>query len=365
MAGTYKRIFQLADFDFSLLPSDPRVNSTGLAADFSATGNRWFTPFPDVHVLVGEAGRSFIPTGIPAYGAGMGQTYLNDLIGTMGTESLASKQRAVEGLLQRGIDLYASYEAGIRWHSGAGQYAGRKPPVAFFAALVTDAAIKAEVQAIANNNGNDFQEDGQVQINTATGNLPVWGDSCTEKGYWSNVFYAQNFDGGSGVQIGSGDNTRTCGDPYRWIDGPGGLPGTFYMACCSTGEYISYQLAQSLMPAYCAAANDPQLSTYARRILTEGVHTQPDPCAPPDPREPAACAPYAATTNCVYYGVTWGADPVNPGECIHNNSGGNTGQTGRFPSRNGYLMPDIYYESPIGKAMRQQNGVTILNACNP
>jgi len=367
MAGTYKRIFQLADFDFSLLPSDTRVNATGQRADFSATEKRWFTPFADVHVMAGEAGRSFVPTGVPDYGATMGAVYLNDLIRTMGTESLASKQRAVEGLIQRGIDVYASYKAGIRWHSGAGQYAGRKPPVAFFAALlVNDPAIKAEVQATANNNGNDFQEDGQISINMATGKLPVWGDSCTEDGYWSNIFYAQNFDGGSGVMIGSGDNSRTCGDPYGYIDGPGGLPGTFYMPCCSTGEYISYQLAQSLMPAYCSAANDPQLSIYTRRVLTAGVHTQPDACAPPDTREPATCAPYAAGhPHCLYYGVTWGPDPNNAGECIHNNSGGNTGQTGRFTLRDGYIMPNISNESPMSTQMRQQNGVTILNGCNP
>ena len=362
MAGTSKRIFQLADFDLSLLPSDSRVNATGAQADFATVEARWFTPYVDHYMwTLGDAGRSFAPTGIPDYGANQGATYLNDLISVMGTESLASKQGAVEGLLQRGIDLYASYEAGIRWHSGAGQQAGRKPAVAFFATLVTDTAIKAEIKALPDNNGNDFQEDGQIKINTATGNLPLWGDTCAEDTYWSNIFYAQHFDGGSGVEIGSGDNTRTCGDPYGRIDGPGGLPGTYYMACCSTGEFISYQLAQSLMPAYCSVANDPQLSTYTRRVLTSGVHTQPDVCAPPDTREPATCAPYkAGAPNCQYYHVTWGPDPAHPGDCIRNG----TGQTGRFTSRNGFLMPNIYYESTISIKMRQQNGVAILNACN-
>ncbi|MEK7704204.1 MAG: putative metal-binding motif-containing protein [Myxococcota bacterium] len=362
MAGTNKRIFYLADFDFSLIPSDSRVNASGIAADFSATAKRWFTPYVDHYMWkLGDPARSFAPTGIPDYGADQGAIYLNDLIRAMGTESLASKQEALEGLLQRGIDLYTSYRAGIQWPAGAGQQEGRKPAVAFFAALVSDAAIKAEVQALHDNNGNYFHEDGQININTSTGNVPVWGDYCTEEVYWSTVFYAQSFDGGSGVQIGSGDNVRTCRDPYGWIDGPGGLPGTEYMACCSTGEFISYQLAQSLMPAYCTAANDPQLSTYTRRVLTTGVHTQPDGCAPPDPREPTNCAPYAAgAPNCQYYKITWGPDPANPGDCIRNASG----QTGRFPLRNGYIMPDIYYESPISKTMRQQNGVTILNACN-
>ena len=362
MDGTNKRIFELADFDFTLLPSDPRVNASGVAADFSAAAKRWFTPYVDNYIwTLGDPARSFAPTGIPDYGATMGAVYLNDLIRTMGTESLASKQAALEGLLQRGIDLYAAYKAGIQWPTGAGQQAGRKPAVAFFATLVTDAAIKAEVQALPNNNGNFFQEDGQIYINTATGNVPLWGDPCSENVYWSNVFYAQNFAGGSGVQIGSGDNERICRDPYGWIDGPGGLPGTFYMSCCSTGEYISYQLAQSLMPAYCSAANDPRLSTYTRRVLTTGVHTLPDVCAPPDTREPANCAPYAAgTPNCVYYQVTWGPDPANPGDCIRNGAG----QNGRFTLRDGYIMPGVTNESAISTIMRQQNGDTILNACN-
>lgn len=362
MAGTNKRIFELADFDFSLLPSDSRVNSSDVAADFPAVAKLWFTPYVDHYMWkLGDTGRSFAPTGIPDYGATMGATYLNDLIRTMGTESLSSKQKAVEGLLQRGIDLYASYKAGIQWPTGAGQQAGRKPAVAFFASVVKDADIQAEIKALPNNNGNIFHEDGQISINLAAGNVPLWGDTCTENTYWSNVFYDQNFSGGSGTMIGSGDNVRTCRDPYGWIDGPGGLPGTFYMSCCSTGEFISYQLAQSLMPAYCSAANDPQLSTYTRRVLTTGVHTQPDVCAPPDTREPANCAPYAANApNCLYYKVTWGPDPAKPGDCIRNA----TGQTGRFPSRNGYFMPTISNESLISTIMRQQNGVTILNACN-
>ncbi|MEX0931793.1 MAG: peptidoglycan-binding domain-containing protein [Candidatus Paceibacterota bacterium] len=57
------------------------------------------------------------------------------------------------------------------------------------------------------------------------------------------------------------------------------------------------------------------------RIVGQGIQTQPDPCAPPDPREPASCDAYRRT-GCSYYGlsntgtVTWGPDPDNPGMCI-------------------------------------------------
>lgn len=362
MAGTDKRIFRTSDFDFTQLPADQRVNNSGVAADFSGTTGRWFTPFVDHYMWkLGDGGRSFAPKGIPDYGADQGAVYLSDLIRAMGTEPLATKQMAINAMLQRGIDLYASYKSGIQWPSGAGQQAGRKPAVAFFGAMVTDNAIKAEIRALSDNDGNVFHEDGQIRVKATGGNVPVWGDPCEERIYWSNVFYAQMFAGGTGVQIGSGDNTRTCGDPYGWIDGPGGMPGTFYMACCSTGEFIGYQLAQSLMPAYCSAANDPHLSVYTRRVLTSGVHTQPDVCAPPDPREPAACAPFAAgAPGCLFYKSTWGPDPANPGDCIRNGPG----QNGRFPSRHGFMMPDIFREPFISKKMRDQNGLAILNSCN-
>lgn len=362
LAGTNKPIFDLGDFDFSRLPADPRVNNTGLAADFAGTVGRWSAPFVDHYMWkFGDQGRRFSPKSIPDYGADMGMTYLNDLIRVMGTEPLAAKQAAVNALIQRGLDLYYSYKAGIQWPAGAGQQVGRKPAVAFFGAMVTDAAISAEIQALTANNGNLFHEDGQIKVNTSTGNVPVWGDECAEGFYWANVFYEQKFAGGTGTPIGSGDNFRVCGDPYGWIDGPGGLPGTEYMECCSTGPFISYQVAQSLMPEYCSVANDTHLSIYTRRVLSNGIHTQPDACAPPDPREPPACAPYAAgSPNCQYYKVTWGPDPAKPGDCIRNGPS----QSGRFPARHGVFMTNIFNESPISKKLREQQGNIILGSCN-
>jgi hypothetical protein len=370
-AGNTKKIYYLSDFDFTKIPSNADVSASGYAANFADTHTRWHTHVVDHYMwTLGDNGRALIPSGVPDYGAAQGQLYLGDLIRVMGTEPLSAKMPAITGLLQRGIDLYASYKSGITWPSGAGQQVGRKPPIAFFAALLNDNTIKAEVSALPANNANLFHEDGQIQINTATGNIPVWGDQCDEGVYWSNVFYAQQFDGGTGVQIGSGDNTRTCGDPYRRIDGPGGIPGTFYMDCCSTGPFIGYQVAQSVMPALCTAANDPELSTYTRRILNSGIHTQPDVCAPPDPAENPACAPYAVgTPNCNFYQSTWGPNPLIPGDCIRNGPG----QSGRHPARHGIFFTNdgtingtstIFYEPPIARTLRTNLGVGMLNACN-
>lgn len=363
MAGNLKRVFYLSDFDLTRIPSLSIVNQTTFAASFSATHTRWHTAYVDHYMWkLGDGARSFAPTGVPDYGATQGMVYLGDLLRAMGTEPISEKRVAITGLIQRGIDLYASYKNGIRWPSGAGQQAGRKPAVTFFASLLrADDAIKTEIRGIAANNGNDFHEDGQVQVYATKGNTPIWGDPCNENTYWAQLFYAQKYDGGSNVQIGSGDNSRTCGDPHGYIDGPAGYPGTFYMACCSTGEFISYQLAQSLMPDYCSVANDPHLSIYTRRVLNEGLHSQPDPCAPPDPRENLNCAAYAAgAPNCLYYKKTWGPDPAKPGDCIRNG----VGQNGRHPGAHGTFMPSILNESLISKKLREMQGNSILNGCN-
>lgn len=361
-AGADKPIRYISDFDLTRIPSLQSVTDTG-TVDFNAVKTRWFLPYVDHYMWkLGDIGGAFAPQGIPYYGADVGKTYLQDLIRVMGSESGANKLPAVAALLQRGSDLYGSYKAGIIWPSGAGQQVGRKPPVVFFASMLVDPAVKDEVRTLAANNGDSFHEDGQIKINVATGNVPVWGDTCTEGEYWAQLFKAQNYEGAAGPVIGTGDNSRTCGDPYGRIDGPAGLPGTFYMECCSTGPFIGYQVAQSLMPQLCAAANDPELSAYTRRIIASGVITQPDACAPPDPGESRNCQAHRldpATNGCLYYMTTWGPDPANPGDCIRNQGS----QTGRFTSRHGAPISDPLYEPPIARTLRTLTP-GILGACN-
>jgi hypothetical protein len=376
-AGSTKTLYYLSNFDFTVLPSLASVSTAVYfkehTDDFASVHTRWHTPFVDHYMdKLGDPGRAFVPLGTPSYsvslsngyGADISSAYLGNLIrGAMGNEPLAVKMPALTGLLQRGIDLYASYKAGIRWPSGAAQQLGRKPPIAFFAALVTDAAIKAEVSALAGGNANLFHEDGQIQLNAAAGNIPLWGDrSCTENTYWANVFAEQQYVGGSLVEIGGGDNVKTCADPYGWIDGPGGLPGTEYMEN-ATGPIIGYQVAQSLMSTLCTAANDSHLSLYSRRMLPGGggIRTQPDVCAPPDPAEAPGCTPFNGGAGCTFYGVTWG--PVNVaipnGNCILNGPG----QIGRFPARNGAFLANIFSEPQIAKVLRLAD-VTLMNNCN-
>jgi hypothetical protein len=410
-AGTTKTVYYLTDFDFTVLPSEASVSSAVYFKEYTDTFadiyTRWHTPFVD-HFMqgLGDAGRLFAPLGTPSYapvgakqnlstgyGADLASAYLGNLIrGAMGNEPLPTKMPAITGLLQRGIDLYVSYKAGIRWPTGAAQQLGRKPPVVFFAATLNGgfAGIKAEVQGLAA--GNAFQEDGQINKNVLMGNIPLWGDPCTEHVYWSNVLYEQLYKGNpsnsllplpipnprlywpynypTNTELFGGDNSRTCADPYGWIDGPGGLPGTEYMEN-ATGPLIGFQVAQSLMSNLCTANNDSDLSVYTRRIVTTGTRAQPDGCAPPDPREnlspPLPCSPSGGGTNCNYYGVTWGpANVASPnGACIPNGLDPITflPQNGRFVERDASLLTNIYSEPQIGLSLRTANGALMSN-CN-
>jgi len=389
MAGAIKTLYSLADFDLTKLPSDARVNTAaGGAINFAAINSRWTAPFVDHYIAaLGDAGRAFVPSLIPDYGADMGAAYYQDMIGVMGTDLVSNKTPALVGLVQRGIDLYASYKAGVTWPTGAGQQLGRKPPIAFFASLLINPAIKTEVAAITAANANTFQEDGQIQVNADTGNVPVWGDfggSCNENFYWNGVMQGQCFAGASGMAGFTScdhgrDNIRTCRDPYGWIDGPGGLPGHEYMVANSGGNYYSYQVAMGLMPELCATENNRKLSILAKRYVATGAHTLPDNCAPPDPLENLiTCTPFNGGATCLFYRVTWGPDSASPGNCIPNNTGGNVGQTGRFPAfhqtiggtppgANGFLNTptnSILDFAPIAKQLLLTTPA-ILNVCTP
>lgn len=370
-AGTEKRIYYLDQFEFSAIPAWKEVSLSRNKTDFKQIHARWHSPYVDHYMgRIGDAGRAFAPMAvIPEYGATQAAFYLSDLLGVMGTEPLESKMPALTGLLQRGIDLYSSWKQGITWPSGAGQQMGRKPPIAFFAALVKDEKIKHEVMAMSMSGRNDTQEDGQIRLISSAaggGGVPVWGDTlgyCSENFYWTQLFNARRYDGATGPPIGTADNKRTCGDPYGWIDGPAGEPGTFYMACCSTGGFIAYSIAQNLMPELCRVANDPELNSYVRRVTTKGIHSQPDPCAPPDPRESENCRPYKnGSPGCLYYRKTWGPDPKNPGRCIQNGTNG-MDQSGRFPKFHGKLLDKIYNEPDMSKYLRGKLGDKVFDNC--
>lgn len=370
-SGNEKRIFYLTDFDLSRLPSLGIVTPSPYRVPFHQIADRWAAPYVD-HFMekMGDRGRAFSPqAAMPDYGAEQAASYLEDTLSIMGEEDVAKKIPAVIALLQRGLDLYTSWAVGIRWPAGAGQQMGRKPPIVFFAALSKDESIRKRVMAMAAAGKNDTQEDGQVFLVSSElggGGVPVWGDRggwCSENNYWAQLFKAQRYAGAPGPVIASGDNKKTCGDPYGWIDGPAGEPGSYYMSCCSTGGFIAYALAMNLMPELCKIANDSELTTFVRRVTGQGVRTSPDPCAPPDPRESRDCNPAKiGETKCGFYGKTWGPDPKLPGQCIRNDNNGSI-QHGRFPNYQGRPLSPVHNEPNISKALIKSLGSLAFSNC--
>lgn len=346
-ASTSKESFSTSDFDLRRLPRIPQISASGLRSRFDRITKRWSTPYFD-HMIesLGDKGRAFAPADIlDDYGAAQASMYLNDLLTVMGSDADEKKKSAVYALIQRGIDLLASWESGIRWRAGAGQKMGRKPPIAFAAALSTRRDVRELVAGIASGRtpGStrfDFQEDGQIRGKFEGFAEPIWGDTggyCQENWYWSQLFLEQQYSGGSRKRIGPGDNKRTCGDPYGFIDGPAGKPGSAYQTCCSSAGFVAYALAQWLMPDLRATASDPDLLRYADRVRggseensSGGAWTLPDPCAPPDPREAADCRPHLGGHGCLFYGRTWGPRQGGKG-CIEH--AGTRAGSGRFPHR--------------------------------
>jgi len=355
-AGNDKKYYSVKDFDWVKIPSESYISNSDNKKSYDSIVEAWSTPFFDhMMEIIGDAGRAYTPAAVlPDYGATHAANYLDSLLAVFANDSFDRKSKAIYALTQRGIDLYSSWKNGVKWPNGAGQQMGRKPPMAFFAALVNDQNVRTDVMAMAGNNRADTQEDGQIRLisyEQGGGNVPVWGDTagfCGPNNYWTMLFNEQKYDGAVGPKISTGDNKRTCGDPYGYIDGPAGVPGTMYMECCSTGGFNAFVLAQKIMPALEYANNDPVLIEYVRRVKEEGVRTFPDVCAPPDPRESRECKPYkAGSPGCLYYKKTWGPNPEFIGQCIINGEN----QNGRFPHLNGKMIEKVSNEPLISKEL--------------
>jgi len=369
-AGNEKKIFYEHDFDFSKIPSAYKLNKSKYRVNYHEIHTRWHSPYVD-HFMsgIGDRGRAFSPHAMMSdYGATQAAIYLNDLLAIMSNDRLSRKMPAITGLLQRGIDLYSSRKVGMYWPSGAGQTMGRKPPIVFFASLVRSEDIKTDVMKMTLNNNNYTQEDGQIRIvsnSNGGGNVAIWGDVtgwCQPDFYWSQVFASKNYSGATEPINPKGDSKKSCGDPHGWIDGPAGKPGSFYMSCCTTGGFIAYVVAQNLMPELCGISNDYELLSYVHRVLDYGIHTSPDQCAPPDPRELPSCRPYKKDSKCKYYGKTWGPNPKEQGQCIINGTNG-LEQNGRFPHLHATPLGRILQEPNISKFLRDSIGSQLFDNC--
>ncbi|MGC4115094.1 MAG: hypothetical protein QM765_10900 [Myxococcales bacterium] len=368
--GDWKPLFSLRNVRLERLSSLPQVSTTVFAKDSFASRvpavvERWTVPAHIVTHINGDTDlyRILSPLAVLSnYGAYQAGAYNEDVEAMLGSEPVSAKAPAIYALLQKGIDVYGAFRADVPLGSGAGQHLGQKPALAFFAALYDDPAVLSEVRSIASNQAlldrGFFQEDTQV-ARSITGE-PVWGEVWPdlETRYWAGYFgtWAAVNLGGTGS-----DRNGAHGDPYRYIDGPGGgmagnQPSSRNYQTVAVTYLVGYAFNLMRMPWYAHASNDSEITDYADRIngyglpgFAGGFWSLPDECAGADDRETVACDPWGLGAGCQYYQLTWGPDPNAPGQCIKYSGNPHTTH-GRWPTYHGTKLAD---PSTLWTLMRQ------------
>ena len=149
----------------------------------------------------------------------------------------------------------------------------------------------------------------------------------------TNIIFNEALSVGDKVRIspiitfreGTLGGNRAAGDPHGYVDGPPGVPGTGYFEVSNRSRIVWAGIAQSF-PELCEVVNYPPLYEFVERLVTSGLKTDNDPCAPPSPVDlTGVCNPFNAI-NCIDFGrsnngtVRWGPDPRDESQCVHNNT---------------------------------------------
>lgn len=368
ITGESKELLDFDDFDFSRISEKSYLIGTNTAG-LEAIRHRWAhnTEILSIHTSDPQATAQgfYIEAGVPFrahslvddYGAGWSTSLTNDIVTILSDDNpFVDEKAAIASILSFGLDIYhAIYDgpAGYTrsWASGAGQHTGKFTAPAFLAALMKD-PTKANVMADDVGHAHDYYYSGPQEVtqHTVGPNGAMYGDyGDTEGGYWNEMLKSQCFNGGTYESNSIPTcpyvtGQRTGRDPYGYIDGVGMVAGGGYTEIGLAGQRNLVGLMY-LMPEICEVVNTDSLPLFVKRYLTDGVSADNDPCVGPDTREnPTTCNAYT-NTGCVYYSVTWGPDPENPGDCIKIPTPPYT-QVGRFTSKNGVaITPTVAYSS--------------------
>lgn len=313
-AGKEKPLFSTADLQTQLLPSlEPTKGVISQAAaeqlvesvrlDYSSD---WTAS--QIHPIDGR----------DSWGANMSWMDSEVFFWLCLNKPVKDKMKILIGMVQYGIDLYGARKSlGTKWvHGGGGNGAGRLLPFTFAALMLKSKEIEDELKksVTAAVNDNTFWE--SEMFYRGKNNKVLWGNISpyiSEDIYWY------------GISVEPEAN-KAAADPYKIIDG-GSIPGQQYQGCVSLPvKYCA--LVLHLIPQLKEVwpEKDIKIIEYADRITEEGVHTMPDPFAPP---VKLTKEQWKDRTN-FGYGKTWGPDPARPGDCIRGE--------GRFPSLNGYRI---------------------------
>lgn len=348
-------LYTFDDFNLDRLIASSEFEKA--SADELKSANEAWRGFTEIFTNFSEGGRAFRShTLVDDYSSGTYNGWYNSFVKVSSSaNTFEEKKAALASMLTFGADMYQVFEGnntiGTQWSAGAGQFTGMIAPLLFFSSIIERPDIAYQVSQISKRanvgEAGDIGEEGYTALQDAAlpqefkqilpgRNGPVWGDITTINRYWSAIHAGGCYDG-SLVECNSSQGKKTSWDPYGYIDGPSIKPGSSYMSV-TRGMFGNYGTMMWMNDSMCDIANHDLPIQYVDRIKSNGLLTSNDECAPPDPREPDTCDPWRDGVGCSFYGETWGPTTDNPYQCVKNNSGGNTGQNGRFPDYNGTVI---------------------------
>lgn len=309
--GTNKPLFEVSSIAWNLLPKLPN-NAIANTPSFQNILDR----FKGVRLdhIGSWTGRDIHPKdSMPDYGAQIASdnaAYLLRLSSNDFDLNNNVHKQAMINYLQMAIDLYGMAMNGTKWNATGGHSIGRKLPLAFAAKFLGDIRFK---EAILN---SSFDEDRLI-YRSSVNNKVLYGQAQGDTNYWQTTLTA----GARGA--------RDVRDPYQLIDGGGYEIGQGYQYCCTALPWKYTVLAVYLFNLE-EEFNNQNLLEYVERWVGWGVIAASDSCAPYD----------GIPTN---YGITFGPDSNNTGNCI-------TG-TGRWTARDGTSKNSGSYGNPYGNNM--------------
>ena len=177
-----------------------------------------------------------------------------------GGDSEGSRRQLMIDAVQRGIDVIGAKEMGMNYYAAGGVNHGYMLPAVLAAFMLDNQDMKDLIAAVPQ---TGFQETGEVSPRQHGGPV-LWGHDRGEDEYWSDV------------EVGADNGTNR--DPYGYIDG-GSIPGGRYETCCTLNVTKAYATVVHLIGME-DVWDDPNSLEIVERYVTDGVYTQPDPCAP-------------------------------------------------------------------------------------
>lgn len=346
--GDRKEILTWDDIDLDLVPAHdflPRVES------FAASAVRW-NHSTEVFSMAtwngttfrshSEGGRAFRPHLLHHdYASGRGAAINDAMVSLMSAHNtIDEKKPLLAALISQGLDIwnqvYGRAEFPGRWSSGAGQWKGQFMPAVFATALLKDRSkARALMRIAADPHSRDSARMGPQelrQIRRGVTGVLLWGDGhnphrevgCAfnqqDLRYWADLKGGASYTGV--LKRGSPNvGQKTAADPYGYIDGPPGTPGTSYMAV-SLGGMRSFAAIMLLFPRAREIVNSDDVIEYVDRVDRVGRWAAPDPIAAiPAEDQTSSCDPWRGGKGCSGFTTTWGPHPADARHAIENGVG--------------------------------------------